>query len=140
MEGITKKNYEKNGISIEKIYVVDAVTRYAKGSDPEPVNHCCFIDNPGNLTGIGIAVTESLKELEGKKTCLLFDSINSTLIYISSQKTTQFFHFVTNKLRLMKFSGIFLTVEKGLDPDILSQLTLFVDAVVDADLDPSVIS
>lgn len=132
---ILKKNYEKDGISMERIYVVDAVTRYAKGSDPEPVQNCRFIDHPGNLTGIGIAITESLKELEGKKTCLLYDSLNSTLIYISSQNTTRFIHFVTNKLRLLKFSGIFLAVEKGLDPDILTQLTLFVDTVIDTDLD-----
>jgi hypothetical protein len=136
---ILKKNYEKNGISMEKIYVIDAVTKYARGSEPGPVKNCRFISNPSNLTDMGIAVTESLKELEGKKTCLLYDSLNSSLIYISSQNVTKFIHFVTSKLRLMNFSGIFLAVEKGLDPDVLTKLTLFVDVVIDTDQDPATV-
>ncbi len=55
------------------------------------------------------------------------------LIYLSSQNITKFIHFVTNKLRLLNFAGIFLVVEKGLDPDVLNQLTTFVDVVVDVD-------
>jgi hypothetical protein len=130
---ILKKSYEKNGIPMDKIFVVDTVTKYALGRDHEPVPNCRFVTNPADLTAIGIAVTESLGGLRGKKVSLLFDSVNSMLIYISSQKITKFVHFVTNKLRLMEFSGIFLAVEKGLDPDILTQLTTFVDRTIDID-------
>jgi hypothetical protein len=35
----------------------------------------------------------------------------------------------------MNFSGIFLSVEKGLDPDLLIQLTTFVDQVIDVDVE-----
>jgi hypothetical protein len=115
---ILKKNYEKNGVPLDRIQFIDTVTKYAVGRDLQPVKNCRFINNPANLTDIGIAMTEILKYLEGKKTCLLFDSVNSMLIYISSQNITKFIHFITNKLRLMNFSGIFLVVEKGLDPDV----------------------
>ena len=130
---VLKKSYEKNGVILDKIYVVDAVTKYALGHDPLPVKNCRFVNNPANLTDIGIAVTETLKELEGKKMCVLFDSVNSMLIYISSQNIMKFIHFVTNRLRIMNFSGIFLAVEKGLDPDVLIQLTTFVDEVIDTE-------
>lgn len=133
---VLKKSYESHGLSLEKIYFVDAVTKYAMGHDPAPVNNCRFVSNPGNLTDIGIAVTETLKELQGKKACVLFDSVNAMLIYISSQNITRFIHFVTNRLRLMNLYGIFLAVEKGLDPDILVQLTTFVDEVIDEDNNP----
>jgi hypothetical protein len=53
------------------------------------------------------------------------------LIYLSSQNISKFIHFVTNKLRLMDISGIFLAVEKGLDPMLMTQLTTFVDTVID---------
>lgn len=132
---ILKKNYEKNGIEMEKVSVVDTVTKYAMGHDHEPVKNCRFVSNPGDMTAIGIAVTESLSGLKGKKVSLLFDSVNSMLIYISSQNITKFVHFVTNKLRLMGFSGMFLAVEKGLDPDVLTQLTTFVDEVIDVEKD-----
>jgi hypothetical protein len=134
---ILKKNYEKNGVPLDRIQFIDTVTKYAVGRDLQPVKNCRFINNPANLTDIGIAMTEILKYLEGKKTCLLFDSVNSMLIYISSQNITKFIHFITNKLRLMNFSGIFLVVEKGLDPDVLVQLTTFVDEVIDLDKIPT---
>jgi hypothetical protein len=36
----------------------------------------------------------------------------------------------------MNFSGVFLAVEKGLDPDVLLQLTTFVDEVIDTEKTP----
>jgi KaiC/GvpD/RAD55 family RecA-like ATPase len=133
---ILKKSYEKNGILLDRIYFVDTVTKYAMGRDPQPAKNCRFINTPANLTDIGIAVTDTLKDLEGKKVCLLFDSVNSMLIYISSQNITKFIHFVTNKLRLLNFTGFFLVMEKGMDPDVLAHLTTFVDAIVDVDKTP----
>jgi KaiC/GvpD/RAD55 family RecA-like ATPase len=137
---VLRKSYEKNGIALDRIYVIDTVTRYALGRDPGTVNHCRFVANPGNLTDIGIAVTEMLKVVEGERICLLFDSVNAMLVYISSQNITRFIHFVTNKLRLLNFSGIFLAMEKGLDPDVFTQLTTFVDQVVDSDAPPPPVS
>ncbi|MEN6610576.1 MAG: hypothetical protein ABFC24_07030 [Methanoregulaceae archaeon] len=128
-----KRAYEKNGVSMDKVYIIDTVTKYAMGHDHEPVNNCRFVNNPGNLTDIGIAVTVALSSLKGKKVSLLFDSVNAMLIYISSQNITRFIHFVTTKLRLMNFSGIFLAVEKGLDPDVFSHLISFVDRVIDVE-------
>jgi KaiC/GvpD/RAD55 family RecA-like ATPase len=130
---ILKRNYEKKGILLDRIYFIDTVTKNAMGRDPQPAKNCRFINNPADLTGIGIAVTEMLKDLEGKKVCLLFDSISSMLVYMSSQNITKFIHFVTNKLRLLNFAGFFLVVEKGLDPDVLDQLTTFFDVLVDVD-------
>ena len=133
---VLKKNYERDGIAMEKVFIVDTVTKYALGHDHEPVTNCRFINNPADMTSIGIAVTESLSGLKGKKVSMLFDSVNSMMIYISSQNITKFIHFVTNKLRLLNFSGMFLAVEKGLDPDVLTQLTTFVDEVIDVDKIP----
>lgn len=130
---ILKKIYEQKGIPMERIFVVDTVTKYAMGHDHEPTSDSRFINHPSDLTDLGIAITTILNSNKEKKISLLFDSVNAMLIYISSQNITRFIHFVTNKLRLMNFSGIFLAVEKGLDPDLLIQLTTFVDRVIDAD-------
>jgi hypothetical protein len=80
---------------------------------------------------MGIAVTEVLKERTGEKVCILYDSVSTMLIYLSSPNISKFIHFVTNKLRLLDISGVFLAVEKGLDPMLMSQLTTFVDTVID---------
>jgi hypothetical protein len=90
------------------------------------------VNNLANLTDPGIAVTEVLKENAVEKVCILYDSVSTMLIYLSSPNISKFIHFVTNKLRLMDISGIFLAAEKGLDPMFVSQLTTFVDRVIDS--------
>jgi hypothetical protein len=130
---VLKKNFEKSGILMDKITIVDTVTKHAMGHDHEPKKNCSFISNPADLTAIGIVASESLAGLKDRKVSLVFDSVYSMLICISSQNIIRFIHFVTNKLRLMRFSGIFIAVEKGLDPDVVTQLTRFVDTVIDMD-------
>jgi hypothetical protein len=108
----------------------------AIGKVPAEVRNCRFINNPTNLTDLGIAVTEVLKENAGKKVCILYDSISTMLIYLSSPNISKFIHFVTNKLRLMDISGVFLAAEKGLDPLLMTQLKMYVDAIIDMEEEP----
>jgi hypothetical protein len=128
---VLKKLYEQNGISLEHVTFIDTVTQYSMGTVHNIPGVVRYVNNPANLTDMGIAVTEILKELSGKKVCIFYDSISTMLVYLSSPNISKFIHFVTNKLRLMDISGIFLAVEKGLDPQLLSQLTTFVDEIID---------
>lgn len=129
--GILQKLYLEGGIDTSTVSFIDAVTRNSVGSAENIPGVVRFINNPANLTDLGIAVTEVLKEHADRKVCILYDSISTMLIYLSSQNISKFIHFVTNKLRLMDISGIFLAVEKGLDPMLMTQLTTFVDTVID---------
>lgn len=125
------KLYSQSGISQENVSFIDAVTRNSIGSVENVPGVVRYVNNPANLTDMGIAVTEVLKEHSGKKVCIMYDSVSTMLIYLSSANISKFIHFVTNKLRLMDISGVFLAVEKGLDPMLMTQLTTFVDNVVD---------
>ncbi len=127
---ILRRSYGQNGIDLTRIRFIDAITKYALGSVPESADRTTFISNPANLTDTGIALTGMLHELQSEETCILFDSISTMLIYLPSTHISKFIHFVTNKLRLLDVAGIFLAVEEGLDPVMLSQLTTFVDRVV----------
>jgi hypothetical protein len=128
---VLAKMYAQSGIPLDHVSFIDAVTRNSVGSIANIPGVVRFINNPSNLTDLGIAVTEVLREQSGKKVCILFDSVSTMLIYLSSVNISKFIHFITNKLRLMDVSGIFLAVEKGLDPMLMTQLTTFVDNVVD---------
>jgi hypothetical protein len=130
---ILSKLYAENGVDLTTVSFIDAVTRNSVGSAENIPGVVRFVNNPANLTDLGIAVTEVLKDHSGKKVCILYDSVSTMLIYLSSQNISKFIHFVTNKLRLMDLSGIFLAVEKGLDPMLISQLTTFVDMVIDTE-------
>jgi KaiC/GvpD/RAD55 family RecA-like ATPase len=128
------KNYQSNDLDLSHIFFIDAITKYATGKVTEGAINCRFINNPANLTDLGIAITETLNNIPDKKPCILFDSVSTMLIYIPSNNISKFIHFVTSKLRLMDSPGIFLAVDTGLDPLLLSQLTTFVDEIIDTAL------
>jgi hypothetical protein len=128
---ILAKLYNENGVDLKSVSFIDAVTRNSMGSAENIPGVVRYINNPANITDLGIAVTEVLKDLSGKKVCILYDSVSTMLIYLPSSNISKFIHFVTNKLRLMDISGIFLAVDNGLDPMLMTQLTTFVDSVVD---------
>jgi hypothetical protein len=128
---ILMRAYEKAGIDTSLIWFIDAVTLHSGGIPTDTGRKARFINNPGNLTDLGIAITESLKNMPGQQKCIIFDSVSIMLIYSSSVNLSRFLHFVTNKLRLSDVSGIFLSVEKGMDPVLLSQIMSFVDRIID---------
>lgn len=130
---VLAKLYAQSGVLPENVSFIDAVTRNSIGSAENIPGVVRYINNPANLTDMGIAVTEVLKEHSGKKICIMYDSVSTLLIYLSSANISKFIHFVTNKLRLMDVSGVFLAVEKGLDPMLMSQLTTFVDRVIETE-------
>jgi KaiC/GvpD/RAD55 family RecA-like ATPase len=133
---ILKKHYAAEGIDMGKVTFIDAITKYAIGRIPEGETGTKFVNSPSNLTDLGIAITEVLNSVSGERSCLLFDLISTMLIYLPSIHISKFIHFVTSKLRLLDVPGIFLAVEKGIDPLLLTQLTTYVDDVIDMDRTP----
>jgi hypothetical protein len=130
---ILVKMYAKEGINPDSYFVIDAVTQYS-GGECTPRPHVKYVNNPSNLTDLGIAITEQLKQMPAGKKCIMFDSVSMLLIHIPSVTASKFLHYVVNKLQLSDISGIFLCVDKGLDPLILSQMTAFVDHIIDFDM------
>jgi KaiC/GvpD/RAD55 family RecA-like ATPase len=128
---ILAASYERNKLDISKIQFIDAITRYAIGKVPNDARNCRFINHPANLTDLGIAITEVLDAFSQEKPCILFDSVSTLLIYIPSNNISKFIHFLTSKLRFLDSPGIFLAVEKGLDPLLMTQLTTYVDTLID---------
>ena len=127
---VLAKVYAKEGIDSQKLYVVDAVTHYSGGAT-ETTPHVRFINSPSNLTDMGIAITDMLKNIPEPDKYIVFDSVSMLLIHSPTVTTSKFLHFVVNKLKINDVSGIFLCVEKGLDPVVLSQMSAFVDKIID---------
>lgn len=130
---VLAKTYAKEGIMPEQYYVIDAVTQYSGGAC-EPFLHVKYVNNPANLTDLGIAITGMLKTIPVQNKCIMFDSISMLLIHIPSLTAAKFLHFVVNKLKLSDVSGLFLCVDKGLDPVILSQMSASVDRIIDFEM------
>jgi len=56
------------------------------------------IENPGDLTGLGIAVSEYLSEHEGPGTIVTFDSLTYLLQYVDLQRAFRFLHVLSNRV------------------------------------------
>jgi KaiC/GvpD/RAD55 family RecA-like ATPase len=125
------RHYQKNGVDTASLRFIDTVTKYAGGDAQEDMPGSIFLHRPDDLTGLSIAITEALKDPGEQKTCILVDSINAMLIYISSADLLKFIHYLTSKLKILEISGIFLAVESGLDPALLARLTAISDGVIE---------
>ena len=129
---LLRESYIKSGVDIEKVYFIDAITRYALGAFPENKNdNIYFISQPGNLTDIGIELNKSLAKLNGEKVCVIIDSINTMLIYVPSQTLIKFVHFVSNKLRLLHSLGIYISISGSIDPMLINLLKSFSDEIIE---------
>jgi len=128
---ILKRTYLKNDIDLETVIFIDAVSKYALGTLPEDIDRAVFINNPRNLTNLSVAISEMLKEFAGTNTCVILDSISTMLIYLSSEDISKFVHFMTSKLAILGMPGLFVAVENGLNPVLMSHLSTFTDEVID---------
>ena len=126
------KIYEENKIDLSNVSFIDLITHYALGKTPEnkTPEKCIFISNPANLTDTGIAITEMINSNGGKKIAVVFDSITTMLIYMSSDQLSKFIHFLTNKFRLLGVKGFFFAVEGGIDPSLEVRFSTFMDVVI----------
>lgn len=127
---VLEKLYIKKGINTENIFYIDAISSHSLGKAPEEDARHLNVNNPGDLTGLSIAISKIIRQMENDKIFILFDSISSMLIYIPTLKTVKFIHFLSNRIRQINYSGVLLAIKGGLDPMILAQVRSFVDEII----------
>ncbi|MFC7081754.1 DUF7504 family protein [Halorussus caseinilyticus] len=93
------------------------------------------LSNPGDLTGLGIKLSEVLKQWsgDGGQTVACFDSLTALLQYADLQTVYKFLHVLTGR-----FDAADVTAHFHLDPDACDQqtvstLTSLFDTVIELD-------
>lgn len=119
---------KRNGVDIDRIFFIDCITTTVKGS-PKEDERCIYIDSPNSLTDISISITEALEAIKGKK-FLFMDTLSTLLIYNSSGSLAKFSHFLISKIKLLKLTGIFISVEDEMDKSLLKQISQFCDKTI----------
>jgi KaiC/GvpD/RAD55 family RecA-like ATPase len=120
-----RKNLEKGGVSMEKIFFLDSITSTAA----EVTESCYYLGKMQELSELCLAISKLVSERKDIK-FLLLDSVSTLLIYNDSKSVTRFCHLVTEKLRRWGLSGAFVSVEMGEGADMVAQLAQFCDAYV----------
>jgi hypothetical protein len=95
------------------------------------------IENPGDLTGVGIELSELLSELstsaDGTPVAICFNTLTSLLQYADLQRTFRFLHVVTGRVKTVGGVAHYHIDPEAHDQQTLATLTGLFDAVVGVD-------
>ncbi|MXR50628.1 hypothetical protein GRX03_03255 [Halovenus sp. WSH3] len=101
------------------------------------------VENPSDLTGIGIELSELLSGMataadDDEQIAVCFDGITSLLQYADLQRAFRFLHVVTGRVKTVGGIGHFHLDPDAHDPQTLATLKGLFDAVIEVDDDGSV--
>lgn len=117
--------------SPERLAIVDATGQeVSAGSVPHPVES---VGSPGDLTGIGIAITELLERLHddgAERYRVVFDSLSSLLVYADFERVYRFVHTLTNRVDQIDGTSLFL-LNSDTDSDQIQKLESLFDGFVE---------
>lgn len=120
---------KKNKINSSKLFIVDAIS--PQSSQVKDADNAIFLGNPRGLTDISISASSAIENLPEGNRMLFFDSLSTLLIYNDAGSVAKFAHFLINKMKEWKISGVIISLEKETDSKLSSQLSQFVDKVIE---------
>lgn len=114
----------------------------AEASVDDPSWAVKTVENPSDLTGIGIEFSELLSGMataatEGEHIAICFDGITSLLQYAELQRAFRFLHVVTGRVKTVGGVGHYHLDPEAHDPQTLATLKGLFDAVVELEADGS---
>lgn len=131
----TNKPYEhlinllkKAKIKTERFYFVDCISKYVSPEKMKKTKNCIFLESPGSVTDMAIAIDKAIGLVPGEKLVML-DSLSTLLIYNNETVVEKFSNFLVNRLRALNVSAMILTVDTDVDKDAIKVIESFVDVV-----------
>ena len=96
--------------------------------------------HPEDLTGLGIALSESLSPAGGgdadpTRFVLAYDSVTALLQYVDTERTFRFLHVLTSRVRAANALGVFFMDPAAHDDRTVRTVEALFDAVVEQDDD-----
>jgi KaiC/GvpD/RAD55 family RecA-like ATPase len=118
---------KKENLKTQNIFFIDTISKYVGKQDTNQGN-IVYIDDPANLTEIGIVVKLSVEKIKGEK-MLIFDSLTTLSLYNSSKNLIRFYNFFFQLSRLNQIDTIVIALESDIDKEILNNINGLVDEV-----------
>ena len=125
---IMQRSFASNNIDTRLVIFIDATSRN-QGS--KKVENCLYIGSPEKLSDMSVAMDQAIKALPTSEKFLIFDSLNTLIIFNKPSTVARFIHFLAGKMREWKVKGIIITLEKETEQALLDELTQFSDSRVD---------
>jgi len=116
-------------IKTGKIFFIDTISRYIGKTDTSKDNdNIVYIDDPANLTEIGIVTKLSIEKIKDEK-MLIFDSLTTLSLYNSSKTLVRFYNFFFQLSRLNQIEMVVIALESDTDKEVLNNIKGLVDEV-----------
>ncbi|MBN2518314.1 MAG: hypothetical protein JXB14_05695 [Candidatus Altiarchaeota archaeon] len=117
-------------VKTDKLFFIDCITKTAGGQTDPDNKRVLYMDSPQNLTGLGVALGEAVRAIDGNNKFLFLDSLSTLQLYHNVGTVAKFSHFLTGRMRMWALRGILISMEKEADPTLTTQLAQFCDNVV----------
>ncbi|MFH1225151.1 MAG: ATPase domain-containing protein [Candidatus Diapherotrites archaeon] len=128
--GSLKKTFVRNGIPVQKFFVVDAITRRTDACR-KPEGGCVFVSSPNSLIELSLAITGAMRA-QGSQ-LMLFDSVSTLLIYESVDIVTKFMHSLVGKVKEAGADSIFIALQSDINSETVKDLEMFVNETITMD-------
>ncbi len=120
--------FKTHRIPYNKIFFVDCISKHVGEKFEQEPENCLCVESPRSLTALGIAISESIKHLPGKKIMFL-DSLSALLIHNDSNSVSRFSNFLINKMRSLGADAALLALGYDINKNTIKLLQSFVDEV-----------
>jgi archaellum biogenesis ATPase FlaH len=115
-------------IKTNNLFFIDTISRYIGKKDLAQNDNIVYIDDPANLTEIGIVTKLGIEKIKGEK-ILIFDSLTTLSLYNSSKNVIRFYNFFFQLARINDIETIVIALESDIDKEALNNIHGLVDMV-----------
>ncbi|MDX1745535.1 MAG: hypothetical protein R3324_06325 [Halobacteriales archaeon] len=125
---------ERAGSAPNNLYIVDAVSEQQGDRGSLPPERVRNVSSPGDLTGIGIAVSEHFQDLvagDTDRTRLGFYSLSTLLMYADIEGVFRFLHVLTGRVTSIQGLGLFAIDPTTHDESTINTLKQLFDGMIE---------
>jgi hypothetical protein len=115
-------------IETQNLFFIDTISKYIGKNELTQSDSIVYIDDPANLTEIGIVTKLGIEKISGEKV-LIFDSLTTLSLYNSSKNIARFYNFFFQLARVNNIETIIIALESDMDKKALSSIYGLVDQV-----------
>jgi len=122
-----QESFKKNKIDTKNIIFIDCISQTIVKSPPSEKN-CYYVSSPGALTEVSIVIGKFLKH---NFNYIIFDSLDSLLVYQKKAPIGKFVSGLVNKIKTTKTKAIFYALSSKEQSELIRNTGMFVDKVID---------
>jgi KaiC/GvpD/RAD55 family RecA-like ATPase len=114
--------------------MVDCVAEQQSVEGRLPEDRVEYINSPGDMTGVGIGVSEQLRrfaEEETGRTRVVFDSLSTLLMYSDAETVFRFLHVLTGRIDGVDALGLFTIDPTTHDQETVNTLKQLFDGEIE---------